>query len=1363
VLGPLELIGEGVAALTRPKERAVVAFLALRAGRTASVAELIDALWGDEAPVTAVKSLQSYVARARAALGREVLVAAADGYQLTISPDDVDVVRFERALASVRALRAEGRLADTVTLLDEAAALWRGAPDVELPESEVARAEAVRLGELHATALEDRVEARVAVGDAEWAVAEGERLVAEAPLRERRWGLLMTSLYAAGRQADALRAYQRARTTLIDELGIEPDEALRSLERRIIDQDPTLGASASAPPAGQVPPSELPSGTVTFLLTDIEGSTGLWDRMPHAMANALARHDELVATAVASAGGVLLKHKGEGDSTMSVFTTAAAAVDAALTAQRMLEAEEWPDQCPIRVRAAVSTGEVELRDGDYFGPAVNRAARIRSLASGRQILLGATTHALVADTIHADVTLTSLGEHELRGMARPEHIWELGPATAAPTNAGVIGTRTPDPLIVPFPTLLGDVNLGGFSGRDAELTALSDAWASAASGTRRAVLIAGEPGIGKTRLASQAAQVAHDDGAVVLYGRCDEDLAVPFQPFAEAVDQLATTATGDLRGLLGARPGELVRLSTRLDAAVEGLDRPIVSDPETERFLLFDAVTSLLTSIGGEIGAVLVLDDLHWASKPTLLLLRHVLRKAPEARLLVIGTYRDTDIDRTHPLAELLADLRREPGTERLALSGLEPGEVEAFVAAAAGHDLDDDARALAALVHAETSGNPLFVGEVLRHMVESGGVQRVGGRWKLAEGTTEDTLPEGVRDVIGRRLTNLSSDANEIAAWASVTGRDFRLDILSLVAGRSEDDLLDALDEALDARLVEETGPDRYRFSHAVVRAALYDELRTSRRVRMHRAVGEAYEAIGGDDFTALSHHFAEAAPTGEHDRAIRYTLAAAGQATTARAFDEAVMLHRRAIELLEDAADDDPTRRCDLVLELARAERLAGGDWRGAVAEAIDLARSSADGERLAQAALVRNKGWATTAFAVNDPFVALLEECLRLLPPDDSVIRAQLLGTLATELHYSGDVERIRRLADGAVDMATRLTNDDPEVLFVALQSRSNAMNGWPERTARDQWIADLERIIGLRDHLLDPASRWNADGAVYNLRWWVGRLGDAEADVSPIEAAVGPLHQWTASFNHAGLALLRGDLTRAEALANDALRCGEEAGEDDALQFWGNQMLFVRRQQGRADEAAALIRQVIESGIPGVGEWNTALTLLLCEADRLDEVPTPYAIAVDAQRDHQWDTAYLPSGVGLAFAVADLDDQATARWLFDQLEPAADFVATWGPISLMGPVTLGLGRLASCLGRHDESDEYLDQAVTWARDQRATYQLAEGLLYRATNLVRRDAPGDRDHALELLDECSTIAEPLGFGTILRRIERAHASIA
>ena len=203
MLGPLELTGEGVAAPTRPKERAVVAFLALRAGRSASVAELIDALWGDEAPVTAVKSLQSYVARARAGLGREVLVAAADGYQLTISPDDVDVVRFERALESVRALRAEGRLGDTVSLLDEAAALWRGAPDVELPESEVARAEAVRLGELQATALEDRVEARVAVGDVEWAVAEGERLVAEAPLRERRWGLLMTSLYAAGRQADA--------------------------------------------------------------------------------------------------------------------------------------------------------------------------------------------------------------------------------------------------------------------------------------------------------------------------------------------------------------------------------------------------------------------------------------------------------------------------------------------------------------------------------------------------------------------------------------------------------------------------------------------------------------------------------------------------------------------------------------------------------------------------------------------------------------------------------------------------------------------------------------------------------------------------------------------------------------------------------------------------------------------------------------------------------------------------------------------------------------------------------------------------------------------------------------------------------
>lgn len=1341
----------------------------MRAGRAASVAELIDALWGDDPPNTAVKSLQSYVARARSAMGRDVLVAATDGYQLTVTPEQVDLVQFERALESVSGLRAEGRIAETLSLLDEAIGLWRGEADTELPASEAARAESARLGELLASAKQDRLEARLAAGDAEWAVAEGERLVAEAPLRERRWGLLMTALFAAGRQADALRAYQRARTVLIDELGIEPGASLRLIEQRIIEQDPSLlplplpPIDAPRQPTHRMAPNELPSGTVTFLMTDIEGSTALWDRHPKEMESVLARHDELIATAVASAGGVLLKHKGEGDSTMSVFTTAAAAVDAAIAARRMLVAEPWPEHCRVTARAAVSTGEVELRDGDYFGPAVNRAARIRSIASGGQLLLGATTHALIADTVDDGVDLVSLGEHQLKGISRSEHVWELRTEKTSPTAADDDDDERPAPIpmMVPFPALLGTTVLDNFAGRGPELSVLAGAWEEATAGERRAVLLAGEPGIGKTRLAAQAAAAAHARGAVVLYGRCDEDLAAPFQPFAEAIDQLLSTAVGDVSSRLGERPGELVRLSARLGLTVPSLDPPITGDPETERFALFDAVTSMLSAIGADNGVVLVLDDLHWASRPTLLMLRHVLRKAPAARLLVIGTYRDTDIDRTHPLAELLADLRREPGTERVALTGLDVAEVEAFVAASAGHDLDENSRALAARVQAETAGNPLFVGEVLRHLVEVGAVRRTGGRWQLDPATTTDLIPEGVRDVIGRRLTSLSPGVNEIAAWASVVGRDFRLNVLTAVAAMTEDDLLDLLDELLDARLVEETGPDRYRFSHAVVRTALYEEIRTSRRVRMHRSVAGAYESLVPDDLVALAHHFGEAAAAGEHQKAIRYAVAAAELASVARAFDEASVLLRRAVELYDDSGADNTADRCDLLLDLARAQRLAGGDWAATVAVVVKLARSLADGERLAQAALVANKGWTSTSFVVDEAFVTLLEDCLRLLPLDDSPIRARITGTLAVELHYGGDTERITALTNDAVAMCERL-GGDAELTFLTRYSRHVARQGWPDPEIVAESIADLEHCAALAGDLDDSPVVWLVGTTPYGLRWVARRLGDAEVDILPLEWGVGPMARWAASFAHAGLALVRGDHDRAEALANEAFELGQEADEEDAFPTWGNQILFLRRQQGRNDEAIALIREAIAAGGPGAVEWNTALALLLCEAGRVDEADEPYRIAAEAQPHRLWSNAYLPSSLTLAFAVADRDDREVAAPLFDQLLPAADLAGMWITVSLLGPVTLGLGRLACCLGNHSEADDFLARAVAWAREQRTVYQLTEGLLYRAVNLLRRDLPGDRDLAAEFLAECRSIAHPLGFATIIGRAATASASI-
>jgi class 3 adenylate cyclase len=424
---------------------------------------------------------------------------------------------------------------------------------------------------------------------------------------------------------------------------------------------------------------DLPIGVVTFLLTDIEGSTARWEAEPDAMADLIAAHDGVIAESVETAGGRLLKTRGEGDSTFSVFTRASDAVAAALGAQRGLR-----DTTGLSVRMAIHTGEAETRDGDYFGRTVNRAARLRSIAGGGQILLSSAAADLVADALPREATLIDLGFYELRDLARGEQVFALAhpaldrveskssaaPAATPPAppvpDAPTVAVAPPRP---PFPQALESVRSPNFVGRSTEMQHLRNAWSAARDGERRLVLIAGEPGLGTTQLAIAIADEAYGDGAVVLHGRCDDGLQVPFQPFATALRQSIedAEAVGAIP-VLGRLAGELVRLVPDVARLPINLAPPIHADPETEQYRLFDAVSQWLQALAQESPVVLLLDDLHWATRPTLHLLRHAFRSTEPARLLLLGTYRDTEVGRGHPLTELLANLHRVPGLDRVVL-----------------------------------------------------------------------------------------------------------------------------------------------------------------------------------------------------------------------------------------------------------------------------------------------------------------------------------------------------------------------------------------------------------------------------------------------------------------------------------------------------------------------------------------------------------------------------------------------------------------------------------------------------------------------------------------------------------------------
>ncbi len=454
----------------------------------------------------------------------------------------------------------------------------------------------------------------------------------------------------------------------------------------------------------------------------------------------------------------------------------------------------------------------------------------------------------------------------------------------------------------------------------------------------RAVLIAGEPGVGKTRLAGEWSRQAYEQGAVVLYGRCDEDLGAPYQPFAEALRSLVPCLGANrLRGLRGVEA--LLSLVPGLTDVLPDLAAPTRADPDTERYALFDAVVALLGVASTSAPVVLILDDLHWAAKPTLLLLRHLLRFGEHARVQIVGTYRSTDLDRSHPLAAMLADLHRDGTASRIQLSGLDEDDVTAYVAEA-GYDDEELARALASV----TGGNPFFLIEALRHVDES------GGRWDPS------TLPQGVREAVSRRLSRLPAETNKALAAAAVVGSRFALDLVERVV---DEDLVDAFDEACKAGIVIEEPGGRYRFNHAIVRQSLLAELASVRRMRLHQRIATTLEnEPGADDelLAELAHHYFECAWAGNAAKAVEYCRRAADQAMARLAYEGAADLYDHALHALEELDDELPDRDDQLAeLLVARCEALlAAGDVASAAGAVAQLQEATLDSARLA--------AWAT-----------------------------------------------------------------------------------------------------------------------------------------------------------------------------------------------------------------------------------------------------------------------------------------------------------------------------------------------------------------------------------------------------------------
>jgi DNA-binding SARP family transcriptional activator len=932
---------------------------------------------------------------------------------------------------------------------------------------------------------------------------------------------------------------------------------------------------------------------------------------------------------------------------------------------------------------------------------------------------------------------------------------ELGVSPSASTEAAYLAllgeepVSPSEPVPMPLPAVLVRPPGDFLVGRDSEVGRLLAAFERSTDEGRQAVFVAGEPGIGKTTLVAHFARAAHADGARVLYGRCDEEFGLSYQPFVEALSQyVASASLAELTTQMGRYGGELARLVPALTRRLPDVAVPTTTDPDADRHRLFDAVGSFFVAAAEVTPVVLVLDDLHWAGSPTLLLLRQLLRATVKVPVVVVGTFRHTDIGPEHPLTGTLADLRREPAVDRILLHGLDQDGIVAYLQAAHAGPVDDELD-LARALHAHTSGNPFFVGELVRHLGESGATYRRRGTWSYYAEAGGVGVPEGVREVLGRRLNRLSDAAREALRWASVIGAEFSLDALEAVAGGSETEaVLNAVEEAVGAHLVVERGYGRYAFAHALVRETIYAEFTTTRRARRHRDVGVALESLPVDEaqrLPALVHHFAEAATLGEAAKAADYAVAAAHQAFAQSAWEDAVALLERGLDALSADDPHEVQRRCDLLLMLAETwcRYFDGPKLRAAAREAVELARVLQSPERMAQATR-----WYLTAAptTLREEGNQLAQEALTLLGNNLPAARALVLARLAA-LNRDDDTSR------EALELARR--SGDKEALGVALFVRSGAL-AITER-ARER-LAVAEELVSSA-----PPDGWDGWRAGHEQRA-VARLvtGDRpgfDADVAAT-ARLGAdrrfwYYQQKAELWLGTQALLDGRFDEVEAcVATAESRASEQrvgpAWSSHILEMSVIQLTKLALERGRPDSAKARLSPVVER----MPECVVLRAMLASAHADLGEKDCAHleAEAVHALLAGQILGLESVSWSYLSEVAATLGDPDLACGIEDRLRPFSGLVVAAGPAAhCPGAVDRYLGQLSATLGRWEDAQALYEGALGIDEGLRSPPLLARTRYWYGRMLVERGARSDTARARDLLAASFETAAGLGMARL------------
>jgi DNA-binding CsgD family transcriptional regulator/tetratricopeptide (TPR) repeat protein len=726
----------------------------------------------------------------------------------------------------------------------------------------------------------------------------------------------------------------------------------------------------------------------------------------------------------------------------------------------------------------------------------------------------------------------------------------------------------------------------------------------------------------------------------------------------------------------------------------------------------------------------------------------------------LLATFRDTEADVPGSLSETLADLHRSDDVVRLQLAGLSGDEVAEFVRGAAGEHPGPDLPELADAIHDLTKGNPFLVCELWRAFVETGAVELVDGTIRLARPPAQIGSPKSVREVVSQRLARLAPVTMDLLELAAAAGPEFELDVVRGAAGLGEPELLAALDEAVRSGMLEELPSPRlaYRFTHELVRRALYDRLSGVRRAELHLRVGDALEGPAGRSGRALAdlaHHFAAAAPFDGAGRGVEYNVLAARAASAALAFDEAATRLRTALEL----GIDDVRERADVFLELGDAVHRAGGaiDALEAFRAAAEIARELEDARLLARAAIgFENACWRPGL--ADQGAVELLEEAAAALGDDESELRVGLLAGLARALDFQGDYERGVVVRASAVLMARQLQD---RVGLATVLMRSYWSLG---ATSIDEILDMLTEARDLGEELGNTEIR--AEAMAWRAPTFVALcdLESARSEIATLretaEQTAQPFMLHVAEHYGSALALCDGKLGEAELLAVRSHEWSRLLTGRDASGVYGIQMFSVRREQGRLAELAPVMRILAREGRLE-GPWRPGLVALLAElgmeADARRELAVLAAEGLDSYRESLW----LTSLTYLADASAALGDETTAALVYPELESRAGSNVMIGHlVSCYGAADRYLGMLAATLGEPALAVEHFERALELNRRMgAATWHAHTAYEYGRFLLTR--GRGDRDRAAALLAEAASLAGRIGMPSLLGRIQALGTS--